>query len=108
MKNNAYLAKQTAIRKQLVQATSDVYSQYGFDISMLVLHDCFGFGAERLAAFGEAMNRYRKDFDPALDVTDPECGYTQECMDRKLAAALGEHFKHPFHERYEWLKKVKI
>lgn len=105
---NAYIAKQTAIRQQYVQASCDIYTQYTFDCAVLVLHDEFGFGAERLAAFAGHLRQYQQDFDPALDTAHPECGYTQDCMDRKLREALREHFECPFPERYEWLKKVKI
>lgn len=107
-KPNAYLAKQAAYRQALAQACRDTYSQFDADCALLVLHDHYGFGSERLDTFGALLNQYVTDFDPALDVTDPECGYTQECMDRKLADALGERFQHPFPERYEWLKQVKL
>lgn len=108
MKPNAYLAKQTAIRRQLVQAASDIYSQYVFDCALLVLHDHYGFGAERLDTFGDLLNQYTKDFDPALDVANPECGYTRDRMDAKLREALKEKFKYDFEQRYDWMKNVKI
>lgn len=108
MKSNKWIQKQEAVKQQLVQAAGDVYSQYQADCSMMVLRDKFGFGSKRLYEFGLALREYQEEFSPALHTSHPECGYTQECMDRKLQDALKEYFEAPFPERYEWLKKVDV
>jgi len=107
-RKNAYLARQTAVRQQYIQAACDIYSQFVFDCALLVLHDHYGFGAERLDAFGALLNQYTREFDPALDTADPECGYTRDRMDAKLREALREKMKYDFEQRYSWMKKVKL
>lgn len=83
------------------QAVQDVSIQFAMDCACIVLHDEFGFGAERLRKFHDLQNKEMLEWWEATSDSD-EAGYHRHKMDEKLRAAgvLDE----PFEKRYEWIK----
>lgn len=83
------------------QAVQDVAIQYAMDCACIVLHEEFGFGAERLRRFRDLQNKAMQEWWEATSTSD-EAGYYRHKMDEKLreAGVLDAAFE----ERYEWIQ----
>lgn len=106
-----YAKRQQATRQVLVQAGQDTGMQYMADMIALVLNDpeIMGkdtFGKERLRRVMEGLNRYCEECWGALDGENPEAGYYQEKLGRRLKQIWGEEEFEPFEKRYNWVKDV--
>lgn len=100
----SYAELQKAKKQALVQASADTYTQFLADLACIVLHDEFGFGAERCRRFHAALQESRKEWDGALDGECAEAGYLQSKLDARLDE-IGV-LDVPWEARYEWLKGV--
>ena len=104
MKQNAYLAKQTAQRRTLQRASEQTERQYMVDTMALALNAEFGFGRERLKRALAAWSRKYDDYREA-QTTLPEADYKRERLDGELQRIMGADFE-PFMERYDWLAEI--
>lgn len=113
-KPNSYMDRMARMTQAYIQATCDIYSQYVADNAVIVLHDEFGFGPERIRKFLEALKTSCGDFDRALgartkaQAIDGETDYLREIMDVKLREAMGDGFTDDFEARYPAVEKVRL
>lgn len=97
-----YTERQKVVHQVLTQAVADTYSQFIADLACIVLHDEFGFGAERCRRFHDALQAMCDECGGALDDKNVEAGYFRTKLDARLQeiGILDE----PFEKRYEWIK----
>ena len=105
-KQNAYMAKQSALMQACFETACDMTSQQFFDYLCLVLNDpnVMGkdvFGAKRIKKVHEAMKELDKEYSEAW-VNSQESDYYQEKIDARLRSIFGEI--EPFSARYPKLK----
>lgn len=100
--STTYTERQKVVHQILTQAAADTYSQFMSDLACIVLHDEFGFGAERCRRFHDALEASYAEWDVALDDKNIEAGYFRS----KLDACLKEIgiLDEPFEKRYEWVR----
>ena len=97
-----YTERQKVVHQVLTQAVADTYSQFIADLACIVLHDEFGFGAERCRRFHNVLQANCKELEGAFDDKNVEAGYLRSKLDAHLKeiGILDE----PFEKRYEWVK----
>lgn len=100
--STTYTERQKAVHQILTQAAADTYIQFMADISCIVLHDEFGFGAERCRRFHDVLQANLMEWDVVLDDKNIESGYFRSKLDARLKeiGVLDE----PFENRYKWIK----
>ncbi len=101
---NAWLDKRQAYRQAELNASEQTMMQLCLDVSFLVLHEQFGFGATRLerffAGFEDGVNKWHD----ALQQWE-ESGDDRVQLDRELGAILGDRLVE-FKERYPYVKEA--
>lgn len=70
-----YTERQKVVHQILTQAAADTYIQFMADISCIVLHDEFGFGAERCRRFHDVLQSNLMEWDVVFDDKNIESGY---------------------------------
>lgn len=104
-KHNAFLAKQEEIRQASFAAGGETMAQQNWDIICLVLHEKFGFGAERLKKLLDAVKAFEDEHIDAW-LNNPESDYQQEKIDAALRDIFGDKVI-PFRERYPYLRECR-
>ena len=112
MARNDFLARQRQREQEVFDAGMRIGRQQMCDYITLALRDpaVVGkdtFGAKRIVAVLNRVNRLMDEFHPAFDKCD-EADYYQEKLDRLLQEAYGDEIKEGFfgfHERYGRVKK---
>lgn len=107
-KQSGLLAKQDAIKRELVHSTEHIIEQFMTDTLQIAANRCLGLGYDRLMLLTAEWQRVQKEYKPALKPTrDAEADVAQEHMDRELSRIINNKAElFPFESRYPDLKRV--
>lgn len=107
-KQSGLLAKQDAIKRELIHSTERIVEQFMTDTLQIAANRSRGFGYDRLMSLMEDWKQVQKEYRPALSPTrNVEADVAQEHMDRDLSRIInGKAELIPFAERYPELKRI--
>lgn len=110
MRKSGYLQRQNSIVQANKDAAAETYMQFTGDMFALALNDpeVMGkdtLGEERLAKVNAAVQRYFRQFHPALSEC-AEADYYREKLDERLAKIYKTMFI-PFRKRYDWIRELR-
>jgi len=98
-KKSGFLARMESAKERSNKETLFFTRQNMCDIALLVLHEEFGFGPERLMRFCKAISKKYGDFADLWNGDTKDVEYSKAVLDRALKQICGKYFI-PWDERY--------
>lgn len=100
MKKSGLLQRIQTEREQSNRLTMRFTRQTMMDCAMIALNREFGFGADRLIRFQDAVKKVYCDFAEVWNADDPDTEYARAKLDEALKRICGQYFA-PWEERYQ-------
>lgn len=98
-KQSGYLRAIDKAREQGFMTGQHFTRQLCMDVSAIVLNRLFGFGAERIKRFNDAMVEQYGNYADIWNGDTKDVEYSKAAMDRALEQIFGDQFM-PWNERY--------
>lgn len=98
-KKSGYLDRIEQARREAFFTTQHFTKQLILDQAAIVLNREFGFGADRLKRFTEAMSDIYSDYADIWNGDTKDVEYSKAAMDRALQQIFGSYFE-PWEIRY--------
>lgn len=98
-KKNAYLERIELAREAGFMVGQKFVRQLCMDLSAIVLNREFGFGAERIKRYNDAMSAMYGEYADTWNKDSKDVMYAKSTMDRALRQIWGERFQ-TWDERY--------
>ena len=98
-KKSGYLDRIEQARREAFFTTQHFTRQLVMDQAAIVLNREFGFGADRLKRFTEAMSDIYSDYADIWNGDTKDVEYSKAAMDRALQQIFGSYFE-PWEIRY--------
>ena len=92
-KKSGYLDRIEQARREAFFTTQRFTKQLILDQAAIVLNREFGFGADRLKRFAEAMNAIYSDYSDIWNGDTKDVEYSKSAMDRALQQIFGRYFE---------------
>lgn len=99
MKNNSFMDRIERQKQAAMLSTHRFTRQLMIDVAMIALSNEYGFGADRLKRFADAVLGVYEEYTDLWNSDTKDTEYSRAALDAKLAQICGEYFV-PWDERY--------